>query len=280
MLNPLDTARKRKLFTQAMQEELLCLGLKGEVEILQTQLALKGVQSQRQLALCSNLEDKKLEKALNQLSGQGLAACFDKEARMWISAAQLSTLQEGFLQKAAAFHQKEPLKPGMAKGVLLAGASPKLAHFALEKLLRAGKLEAEGDVIRLAGHKVSLASDQNLLKEELLKAHADLGLSPPNLKDVLENLKVSQKEAEPVLKLLQAEKSLTKIKEGLYYHSPALEELLGRVRAWFSDHDDLDPGSFKELSGGLSRKYIIPLLEYLDKEKLTIRVGDKRQWRK
>ena len=82
-----------------------------------------------------------------------------------------------------------------------------------------------------------------------------------------------------VLRLLTEEGSLVKLKDGLYYHAPVLEDLKARMRDWFTDHDDLDPAGFRELSGGLSRKYTIALLEYFDKERITIRVGDKRQLR-
>lgn len=70
-----------------------------------------------------------------------------------------------------------------------------------------------------------------------------------------------------------------KVKDGLYFHGPVIQELKARMQAWFGSHDDLDPAGFKELSGGLSRKYVIPLLEYFDRERVTIRVGDKRQFR-
>lgn len=103
--------------------------------------------------------------------------------------------------------------------------------------------------------------------------------TPPNLKDVLEELSVDAKAAAPVLKLLCEDGSLVKVKDGLYFHGPVIQELKARMQAWFGSHDDLDPAGFKELSGGLSRKYVIPLLEYFDRERVTIRVGDKRQFR-
>ena len=137
----------------------------------------------------------------------------------------------------------------------------------------------EGDVIRMASHTVSLKSDQAGLRDALLKAHVDGAFTPPNLKDVLEELSVDAKAAAPVLKLLCEDGSLVKVKDGLYFHGPVIQELKARMQAWFGSHDDLDPAGFKELSGGLSRKYVIPLLEYFDRERVTIRVGDKRQFR-
>ena len=100
----------------------------------------------------------------------------------------------------------------MARGTLLSGGTgreawskgipPKLAFFVVERLLRSGELVSEGDVIRMASHTVSLKSDQAGLRDALLKAHVDGAFTPPNLKDVLEELSVDAKAAAPVLKLL------------------------------------------------------------------------------
>ena len=69
-----------------------------------------------------------------------------------------------------------------------------------------------------------------------------------------------------------------RVRDGLYYSSEAVDEILEKVRLWFSDHEDLDVGGLKEILG-LSRKYLIALLEFMDREKITVRVGDTRQYR-
>ena len=125
---------------------------------------------------------------------------------------------------------------------------------------------------------MSLAADQAGLRQKILDAHIHGGLTPPNAKDVLEELAVTPKEAAPVLRLLCEEGALVKIKDGLYYHGPALSGILDRVRQWFENHDNLDVGGLKELLG-LSRKYLIALLEYMDNEHITVRVGDQRRFR-
>ena len=165
---------------------------------------------------------------------------------------------------------------------LCAGWSDKLPQRLVARVLEAaqkkGLLVAEGDGLRLASHKVTLASDQEGLSRKLLEAHTSAGLTPPNLKDVLEELGVSSKEAAPVLRLLCEQKKLVRVKDGLYYGNEAVEEILDKVRLWFSDHEDLDVGGLKEILG-LSRKYLIALLEFMDREKITVRVGDARQYR-
>ena len=167
-------------------------------------------------------------------------------------------------------------------GALCSGCSDKLPQRLVARVLEAaqkkGLLVAEGDGLRLASHKVTLASDQEGLSRKLLEAHTSAGLTPPNLKDVLEEQGVSSKEAAPVLRLLCEQKKLVRVKDGLYYGNEAVEEILDKVRLWFSDHEDLDVGGLKEILG-LSRKYLIALLEFMDREKITVRVGDARQYR-
>jgi len=104
------------------------------------------------------------------------------------------------------------------------------------------------------------------------------GLTPPNYKDVLEQLGVSPKEAQPVYKLLQDQGVIARIKEDMYFATSALDGLKATVQEYFSTRKELGPQDFRELTG-LSRKFAIPLLEYLDKEKLTMRVGDTRMSR-
>lgn len=264
---------------------LLSLPEVADDELVQAHVDLSGRTGVRftQLSVLTNLESRKLDKVLQALGARGRLFCFDREDKAYVGAAEVQALTEGCLAHAAAFHRKEPLKPGMARGVLASGwgrgLHPKLIHFVVERLLKQGTLVAEGDVLRLPDHRVSLASDQEGLKTKLLAIYAEAGMTPPNLKDVLEPMSLDAKEAAPVLKILHDAGDLVRVKDGLLFHRAAVDELKARVARWFDDHDDLDPAGFKELSGGLSRKYIIPLLEYFDRERVTIRVGDKRQLR-
>jgi selenocysteine-specific elongation factor len=176
------------------------------------------------------------------------------------------------------------LKNGMARGVLGAGwsreLSPRLTHFVVERCIRGGSLVLDGELVRLSSHRVSLASEQVGLREKILQAHLRGGLAPPNMKDVLDELKVDPKQAAGVIKLLVEDGSLVKVSEAIYYAVGVMEEIRQRIRDWFSAHEELDHTVLRELTGGLSRKYLIALLEYFDRERFTIRVGDARRLRK
>lgn len=233
------------------------------------------------LAVLTNCPSRQLDKILNLLSSQNQLYCYEKEQRLYLSVEALTAAMEHCLEHARRVHQREPMKLSMSRGTLLGtlGSDARRAHFILERCLKSGSLVTEGDGVRLAAHRVSLAANTQSLKDALLTAHEQAGMQAPNLKDVLESLSVTPKEAAPVLKMLQDEKLLVKVKDGLYFHHAPIDALLEQLSDWFAQHDTLDPAGLKELTNGLSRKYIIPLLEYFDRERITIRVGDKRQLR-
>lgn len=266
---PKGTAKARDAACAAFSAALLDLrGATGADEAL--------------LRVLSGLPRNVQEAGLQLLAARGQALCFDKDAHAWIGRPAFDALLAACLQRGADLHRKEPLKPAFTRGALCTGWSarlaPRLTQKILDQALKQGELAIEGEGLRLAGHEVSLAADQAGLRAAMLAAHTDGGLTPPNLKDVLEELGVAPKAAAPVLRLLCESGELVKIKEGLYYHGPALTDILERVRQWFADHDNLDVAGLKEITG-LSRKYLIALLEYMDNAHITVRVGDQRRYR-
>ena len=281
ILYPLDSAPRRSHIDGTMQERLMALPDADEPTRIGVQLELAGRfgATIADLSILTDLSRKTLEKHLQAMSGKGLAFCWDKDARCWISSTWLERLLSRALAATEAFHKKNPLEHGMAKGVILAGMGagvpPKLAHFALERLVRSGRLAVEGELLRLPEHKVSLADDQQTLKEALLKAHQASPLMPPNHTELFAELGITARQAQPIFKLLVSDGSLVKIKEDLYYLSSVMEELREKVRQFLLEHSEITPGDFRDISG-ISRKNGIALLEHFDKEQLTMRVGDKR----
>jgi selenocysteine-specific elongation factor len=112
-------------------------------------------------------------------------------------------------------------------------------------------------------------------KKMIESAFASAGLKVPALKDVLAGLKVDRARAQKIVTLLLRDKVLVKISEDLVFHHDALEALRKRMVAQKTITPKIDVARFKDLTG-VSRKYAIPLLEYLDREHVTRRVGDER----
>ena len=281
VLYPLDSAPRRSKIGSDMQKRLLALPETDDAGRIAVQLELSGRLGAplAELSLLTDIAAKSLEKQLQSMSGRGLAFCWDKETKSWISAAALEALSARALDAVESFHKKNPLQPGMAKGVVLAGMGrdvpSRLAHHVLEKLLRGGRLAVDGDILHLPGHKVSLADDQQALREALLKAHRATPLVPPNHTELFAELGITSKQAQPIFKLLTSDGSLVKIKEDLYFLGDIMEELRAKVRAWFDDHEEISPGDFRDITT-ISRKNGVALLEHFDKEQITMRVGDRR----
>ncbi|GFK93522.1 Selenocysteine-specific elongation factor [Fundidesulfovibrio magnetotacticus] len=250
-------------------------------ELTRLHLKLRGREGASFPALMTltGLESRELERVLQAFSGKGQACLYDREARMWLSGEVLESLAAGLLEHVAAYHRREPLKQGVSRGELASAwgreLPPKLVHFLVERLLKAGKLSQDQESLRLPGHSVSLGAGQADLRERLLALYEAGGITPPNYKDVLETLGASAKEALPVYKLLSEQNLVRRINEDLYFAVSALDGLKAKVAEYFATHADLGPQDFRELTG-LTRKFAIPLLEFLDKEKVTVRVGDKR----
>jgi len=286
LLNPLGRKVKRFSDTVALIADLEQAGDQGDwARLAHTQVALAGAggASFDELRILTNMESKALDKTLQDLLGKQQAFLFDREERRYVSRETVDALAQAALDKVQDIHKKEPMKQGLSRGALASTwgrrLKPKLQHFVIERLLKLGELVSEGEVLRHKDHKVSLASDQATLRQRILDAYREGGVTPPNLKDVLEPLEVSAKEAQPVLQLLQEQGELVKIKEEMFYASAPLDEVRQKVRDYLLEHEEMGPQEFRELTA-LTRKYAIPLLEHLDKEKLTVRVGDKRRLRK
>ncbi len=141
--------------------------------------------------------------------------------------------------------------------------------------LHAKKIELAGELVRLAGRGVVMKDEEAESKKIIEAAFANAGLKVPALKDVLAGLKVDKARAQKIVTLLLRDKVLVKISDDLVFHRDALADLRKRVAAEKAKSPRMDVARFKDLTG-VTRKYAIPLLEYLDREHVTRRVGDER----
>ncbi|HLM98909.1 MAG TPA: selenocysteine-specific translation elongation factor [Bryobacteraceae bacterium] len=173
-----------------------------------------------------------------------------------------------------AFHSANPLLPGIAKqdlrGRELADAPP----FVFDAILAGAKdLAVEGEIVRSRSHKVVFKQDEEQARAAIERAFEQAGLAAPTVIEVLAKSGVEAARARSLLQILIREKRLVRINTDLVFHHSALESLrgllAGRKSARFS------VGAFKDWTG-ISRKYAIPLLEYLDREHITRREGDER----
>ena len=183
------------------------------------------------------------------------------------------------LETVAAFHRDNPLSPGISKEQLREQVGltlPKEIFAALlDHLAREKKLQVSGELVALAGRSVTMRDDEAESKSVIEKAFATAGLKVPALKDVLAGVKVDKVRAQKIVTLLLRDGTLIKLSDDLVFHRDALGGLKRSLAEQKSKSDTLDVARFKEMTG-ISRKYAIPLLEWLDRERVTRRVGDAR----
>lgn len=177
-----------------------------------------------------------------------------------------------------AFHDKNPLVAGISREALREqlGLRPEVFAAVLEELTRQKKLDAQGEQVRLPGRGVVMKDDEAESKKIIEAAFSSAGLKVPALYQVLGGLKVDKVRAQKIVTLLLRDKVLVKISDDLVFHQSALQELRRQVTAYKIKAPKIDVAKFKEMTG-VSRKYAIPLLEYLDRERVTRRVGDARE---
>ncbi|HEX5433623.1 MAG TPA: selenocysteine-specific translation elongation factor, partial [Candidatus Angelobacter sp.] len=194
-----------------------------------------------------------------------------------VAADAFTKSRERALAVLEAFHKANPLVAGIRKEELRAklGLEQPIMEAVLAQLTREKKAEVAGEQVRLAGRGVELKDEEARAKEQIEKAFASAGLKVPLMKEVLAGLPVDKARAQKLVTLLMRDRVLVKLAEDLVFHQNALQDLRRTLANYKSTSPKIDVGKFKDLTG-ISRKYAIPLLEYLDRERVTRRVGDER----
>ncbi len=281
VLDPL--ARRRKRSQRHQLEELKLLRDGSLEDIVLYHLDRAGVLglSQDKLALRISLFGPPLEELLSKLSRQGQLKRVVVEGRpLYLSQKIYQQLKEEVCKRLAKFHEKFPLRPGLAKEDLRqrlpSGLDSRVFEKMLEELEAKGKIVREKELVRLASHKIVLAEDLERLKTQIEEAFRQEGFQPRDKDEILAQFRENPSLTVEIYQLLLKEGHLVRIKENLVYHADIIEEIKRRVKAFFKDHQEMAVGDFRKLLDGASRKYLIPLLEYLDRERFTMRLGDKR----
>jgi selenocysteine-specific elongation factor len=212
----------------------------------------------------------------------GLQAREAAAAPVKLLAAQQWLVDSGWFQSARDrlaravrhFHAQNPLLAGMARQDLRARELAGAPAFLLDALLAESKdLLVEGETVRSRGHRVTFKEDEEQARASIERAFELAGLAAPAVAEVLARSGVEATRARTLLAMLLREKRLARVSEDLVFHRSAIDglrELLASRRK-----QRFNVAAFKEWTG-VSRKYAIPLLEYLDREHVTRREGDER----
>lgn len=258
----------------------------GEPEqMLQFCLSLKGYLglSLSQMKVMTNIPDKKLAATLQKLQAKQEVVQTDKENQIYISGSFFNGFKDKVLEQLDRYHENNPLKEGMPTQELKSKFQyiddNRFFNILFTKLAKDGQIVQDKNIIKLAGHEVALQVDQHEIKEKILKIYKKSGLTPPFFRTICQDLEIDQKTGKDVLYMLLNEKQIIKTKDDLYFETSAIDDLEKRLIKFLKENEQITTPEFKEMTQ-VSRKYVIPLIEYFDSINRTIRVGDTRQLRR
>ena len=214
------------------------------------------------------------------LKGQVLN--YDQENQRYLLTATAQELEQRAQQLLTDYHRKFPLKPGLSKEELRrqlpAVMGVRLFNYLLGDLAQKKRIISEKDLVRLTTHKVTLGQDQEDLSRRLEESYRRGHFSPPTFKESTELLKIPADKVKQLLQVLVNQTRLIKVKEDLYFHQAAMQELKAALIDFLKKNQEITVNQFKDLTQ-TSRKFTIPLLEYFDSTRTTVRVGEARRLR-
>ncbi len=282
VLNALP-GRKKKRFSDPVLVEMKSLHTGDVSELMELFASIgrfKGVE-QGDLPFLTNTSKKKLDESLKKLMAQKKLAQYDKERGALIHADFLKKAKEEVTDTLTQYHKDNPLKTGLQKEELRSrttgSGNQKLFNYLMNQLSQEGSVVQEKEIVRLKDHQVTLAQDQKETRKKLEEIYTASGLKPPYVKEWKNDFPGNS--GSEVLEVMVKEGGLLKATEELYFHKTAIEELEGRLVDFLKTNGEITTPQFKDLTGA-SRKYAIPLVEYFDRNQVTVRVGDSRVLRK
>ena len=241
-----------------------------------------GGRSREELTALLPWDPGDLAALLASLTKQGQVMKYDPERERYILTATARQLDQEIKGILSAYHHKNPLKPGLSKEELRRQLPPQLEvrlfNQLLNDLVLKKQIVVEKDLVHLAGHKVTLAVDQEEHVQRLDGLYQRGQLSPPTLKEAAGYLAVTPDKVKQLLTVLVNQGRLVKVKEDLYFHREAIEQIKAQLVDFLKKNKEITVIQFKDLTQ-TSRKFTIPLLEYFDTARTTVRVGETRRLR-
>jgi selenocysteine-specific elongation factor len=203
----------------------------------------------------------------------------------YVAASAFDGLLTVVETELAAFHKKEPLATGISREQLrervFSFLPAEIANGVLSAAAAAGTVALDKEMVRLASHQTQLSPSETKLNEKIRSIYESAKLEVPRLDDALADAvggtSFTQSDARKYLQRFIESGEIVKVTDEFYFSRDVINALKQNLEGYAATTADrlIDVPKFKELAD-ISRKYAIPLLEYLDREHVTARAGDKR----
>jgi selenocysteine-specific elongation factor len=244
------------------------------------EMAGEGAMTATEIAARTGATDSQIAELATAFKSSKSAIEISRAPLMFISTQAFTSLASQVLETLSAHHEREPLSLGISREEvrerLFGALKPEIFRAVIADLAEQGKVVAERDALRMASHKPALTGADADTKQALEAAFKAAGLQAGTLEEIAAATKLSLQLAKKFYNLLIAERRIVRVGD-FVFHVDAIEDLKARIRAHKAINTKIDVAVFKEITGGLTRKYAIPLLEFLDRERITRRVGNERE---
>lgn len=216
------------------------------------------------------------KKTLDELIRSKRIVAVGAEGTRYVHSHLYESLKEEILRCLRDFHAKSPMALGLSKEELKTklpkAMDSRLFQLLLQEMNQTNRVVLEGEKIRLSSHQISAREDVLEQVESIIRNGR---LSPPSVKELADRLSMEGRNLKDHLELLVNRGILIRLKGDLYFHRGPVLALKQALVDFVQAKGEINTSEFKDLTR-VSRKFAIPLLEYFDGIKVTIRVGDKR----
>jgi selenocysteine-specific elongation factor len=219
---------------------------------------------------------ERLRELLERLTASGAAIAVDREWYLHRDASD--RLRSQTLALLETFHRDNPLRAGISREELRSRAGHAQERVFAQLLLALeaeGRVRSERDQVRLAAHTITLSPQQQRVVDAVEGEFRQARAAPPSPEESLARAGVQGNERHELFQFLVADKRLIRVRESLYFHADALRDIQDRMVEYLRERREIGPAGIKDLFG-ISRKYAIPLLEYFDAQRITVRQGEVR----
>jgi selenocysteine-specific elongation factor len=225
-----------------------------------------------------NLREEEARQKIDAL--EGVRALNAEGEKVYTTETKWRAIQDQLVKTLQQFHAAHSLVPGMdmeeLRGKLKFELAPKIFRVIVELFVNQKLIAKEGSLLRLTSHRVQLGGQEKTLMERIKRLLAEQPLAPPDLKEIERQAGVPRHRLNEVIRLLEREGAVIRVTSEMYFLAESIEQLRQTLIGYLSKRDEMTAAGFRDLIGS-SRKYTIPLLEFFDRDGLTIRIGDIRR---